>query len=546
VTDPDGLALVGIGSMVADRLYRTPRILGADEKAVLRSLPGGGASRRFVGGVMLNQLGWAAALGLRVGIVGKQADDEGGRFLRAAMEHLGIARHLVLDGSASSSAEIFVDDAGGRAIYMAAGATAETTSEHVRTHHASWITRARRVTTEVSQLPLAAVREVLRLAREASVPTVLDLDVPPSDAVPGLGDAESLDEVLRAADLLKPAKAAARELVPEAGDDALAVAEALRARYGCGAVVVTDGAEGCAVSAPGVALRVPACSVKEVVDTTGAGDAFLGGLLVGLHHGLDWPDALRLAAACGAACVEKLGAFPEDPDAARARVLELYEGPPLPLAAAPDAQPPQQEAAASEALAALDVALEELAAVGRRPGAEPFARAAALVRAAEAAGGRVHVTGIGKPSHVARYAAAVLASTGTRATFLDASEAVHGSAGQLAAEDVLIAVSHSGETAELLHAVDTARELGTRVIAVTGAPGSRLARRAEIVLDAGTAREGGGLGLAPRASVAAQALVLAALSAELEVGRGFTRSDYHARHPAGELGRRSAEEPAGS
>lgn len=543
MSEPDGLALVGIGSMVADRLYRTPRIVGADEKAVLRSVAGAGVSQRFVGGVMLNQLGWAAVLGLRVGIVGKQADDEGGRFLRAAMDRLGIARHLVLDGSASSSAEIFVDDAGSRAIYMAAGATAETTSEHVRTHHAPWITRARRVSTEISQLPLAAVREVLRLARGAAVPTVLDLDVPPSDAVPGLGDEATLDEVLRAADLLKPAKAAARELVPEAGDDALAVAEALRARYGCGAVVVTDGAQGCAVSAAGVALRVAAFPAKEVVDTTGAGDAFLGGLLVGLHHGLDWAHAARLAVACGTACVEKLGAFPDAPEAARARVLELYDGPALPLAPLSGASSSPHEATASEALGALDVALEELASVRRRLGAEAFARAAELVRAAESAGGRVHVTGVGKPSHVARYGAALLASTGTCATFLDATEAVHGSAGQVGSRDVVVAISHSGETLELLRAVDAVRGLGARIVAVTGAPHSRLARHAEVVLEAGAAREGGGLGLAPRASVAAQLLVVAALSAELEAGRGFTRADYHARHPAGELGRRSGAAP---
>ena len=82
--------------------------------------------------------------------------------------------------------------------------------------------------------------------------------------------------------------------------------------------------------------------------------------------------------------------------------------------------------------------------------------------------------------------------------------------------------------------------MGARVVAVTGAPGSWLARAADVVLDAGVAREGGGLGLAPRASVAAEVLVLAALSAALEQARGFTKADYHARHPAGELGKRSS------
>ena len=151
----------------------------------------------------------------------------------------------------------------------------------------------------------------------------------------------------------------------------------------------------------------------------------------------------------------------------------------------------------------------------------------------------MHVTGIGKPEHVARYAASLLSSTGTPATFLHATEVVHGGAGQIVAGDVVIAISNSGETPELRPAVEAIRRMGARLIAVTGRPDSWLARAADLVLDAGVAREGGGLGLAPRASVAAEVLVLAALSSALEQARGFTRADYHARHPAGELGKRS-------
>ena len=149
------------------------------------------------------------------------------------------------------------------------------------------------------------------------------------------------------------------------------------------------------------------------------------------------------------------------------------------------------------------------------------------------------MTGIGKPEHVARYAASLLSSTGTPATFLHATEVVHGGAGQIVAGDVVIAISNSGETAELRPAVEAIRRMGARVLAVTGQPGSWLARSADLVLDAGVAREGGELGLAPRASVAAEVLVLAALSSALEQAQGFTSADYHARHPAGELGKRS-------
>jgi len=521
--------------MVVDRVHRTPRILPPDAKAILRDVAGAGPVRAYVGGVVLNHLGWAAALGLRTGIFGKQADDEAGSFLRAAMDALGIEHQLLRDGSATSLAEIFVDDAGARAIYMAPGATAETSAAQVRSQHAAFIRRAARLTTEVSQLPLAAALAALEIARAAGIATVVDLDVPPSEAVPGLGDAATLDAVLRAADLLKPAKAAAREVVPATGSDPLAMARAMRARFGCGAVVVTDGEAGCAISAPAFEGFVPARAVKAV-DSTGAGDAFLGGLLVALHHGLGWEAAGRLANACGAVCVEKLGAFPDDPARARARVLELYDGPPLALRPPP---PRAARAAAEPALDTLDVALAELAVLRARlrPGA--FGAAVDAIRAAGAAGGRVHVTGIGKPEHVARYAASLLASTGTPATFLHATEVVHGGAGQIVAGDVVIAISNSGETAELRPAVEAIRRMGAQLLAVTGRPDSWLARAADVVLDAGVAREGGELGLAPRASVAAEVLVLAALSSALEQAQGFTSADYHARHPAGELGKRS-------
>jgi arabinose-5-phosphate isomerase len=545
------LDLVGIGSMVVDRLHRAPRIVAADEKGPLLPFPGSGPVQSFVGGVMLNQLGWAAALGLRTAIFGKQADDDGGRFLRAAMDRLAIERDLVLDGSASSLAEIFIDEVGERAIYMASAATGETTAQHVRQHHGDVIRRAARLSTEVSQLPLDATLEALAIAREAGVPTVVDFDVPPSQAVPHLGGEALLRAVLHAADLLKPSKAAAMELLPEARGDALALARGLRARLGTQSVVVTDGARGCAIAADGFEGWVPGLPIKTV-DSTGAGDAFLAGLLVGLHHGLSWESAGRLGNACGAACVERLGAFPEEPLCARERVLELY-GSPLPLAPFRGEEGGAGAAATwarvgvsggvahangHEALATLDAVLEELGHLRRRTSHERFDAALRLIRESEAAGGRVHLTGVGKASHVARYGAALLSSTGTPASFLDPVEAVHGASGQVVRGDVVIAVSHSGETEELTATISLARALGARVVAVTGAPDSWLGRHAEVTLDAGVSREGGGLGLAPRASVAAQMLLLGALAATLERASGFGRAEYLARHPGGSLGKR--------
>ncbi|MFP8873192.1 MAG: PfkB family carbohydrate kinase [Myxococcota bacterium] len=528
--------VVGIGSMAVDRVHRVARILGADEKGMMFSVEGQGPVRDYVGGVLLNQMGWAALFGLQLGLTGRQGDDDGGRFLREAMDRSGIDHHILLDGSASTVAEIFIDDAGERAIYMAPGATQETTPQHIRADHAEFIRSARRFSTEVSQVPLATVREALAVAREAGISTVLDFDVPPSAAVPTLGDEATLHAVLEAADLLKPSKSAARELLGERHNEPLEMARALRERFGNDAVVLTDGVVGCAISTPDFEGTVPRYEAT-VVDTTGAGDAFMGGLLVALHHGLEWEDSGRFANACGAACVEQVGAFPVDPQAARARVLELYDGPELILPPLPVAT--SKPAMSTPGQKVLDVAAAELAELARRQDPAALEAATALILRAQQEGGRVHVTGIGKPAHVAQYGASILSSTGTAATFLHATEAVHGSLSQVEPGDVVIAISNSGRTEELLRTVEEVRTHGARVIGVVGDPRSALAEASDVFLDAGVSREGGPLELAPRASVAAQVVVLAALSAELQVARNLSREEYARRHPAGELGQRA-------
>ncbi len=302
--------------MVVDLYHRTPRIIGADEKILIDS---GGSQRApavqaAVGGVVLNHLGWARVLGLRTGIFGKIGNDPHGAMLRRGMRGLGIRSDLTPDGSASSFAAIFLDPEGNRAIYMARGATGELTAAEVRRVHSDFIRNAHLVSTEISQLPLPAVIAILSLARAAGIPTVLDVDVPPSDACATLGTAPQLEQALRLATILKPAKAAARELVDGgAKRDSLKLAIALRGRYRSRAVIITEGDRGCAISSAEATLRVPALRVKQV-DSTGAGDAFTGALIAGLRWGLPWPAIGRLANAAGAVCVTRLGAFPEEPE----------------------------------------------------------------------------------------------------------------------------------------------------------------------------------------------------------------------------------------
>ena len=170
-----------------------------------------------------------------------------------------------------------------------------------------------------------------------------------------------------------------------------------------------------------------------------------------------------------------------------------------------------------------DRVVEELSGLRTRAEAEAIERAADLILECESRGGRVHVTGIGKSEHIARYVASLLSSTGTPAYFLHATECVHGSAGQVCKADVTIAISNSGSTPELLYAVEVLRDFGIKIIAVSGNPESPLAQAAEVLLYAGVNNEGGTLNIVPRASILAKIYVLGALSVALEAHKGLTR-----------------------
>jgi D-arabinose 5-phosphate isomerase GutQ len=184
----------------------------------------------------------------------------------------------------------------------------------------------------------------------------------------------------------------------------------------------------------------------------------------------------------------------------------------------------------------LDIAVEELAALRAKITPDYFRRAAELILHAEARGGRVHLTGIGKPEYVANYAAALFSSTGTPAFFLHGTECVHGSAGQVVPGDVVIAISNSGETSELKATVAALKRNGALIVGVSGNAASWLAAQSHEFLYAGVAREGSPLGFEPRASVLAQVYVLAALSIELQARKGITHDDYRAWHPGGQIG----------
>ncbi len=152
--------------------------------------------------------------------------------------------------------------------------------------------------------------------------------------------------------------------------------------------------------------------------------------------------------------------------------------------------------------------------------------------------GRAVITGMGKPGLIGRKIAATLASTGTPSLFLHPAEAIHGDLGMVTKQDVVIAISNSGETEEIVKLLSTIKKLGTKLIAMTGNLKSTLARNADVILDIEIHREACPLGLAPTASTTVALAVGDALAMALQQKRGFKEEDFALYHPGGSLGKK--------
>ena len=152
--------------------------------------------------------------------------------------------------------------------------------------------------------------------------------------------------------------------------------------------------------------------------------------------------------------------------------------------------------------------------------------------------GRVIVTGMGKSGIICRKIAATLSSTGTAAWFLHPAEAIHGDLGAIREDDVVVALSHSGETEELVRLLESIRRIGAKLIAVTGDPDSTLARAADVLLDCSITEEACPMNLVPTASTTAALALGDALAMTLLVRKGFKEEHFASLHPGGKLGRR--------
>ncbi|MBU5365405.1 SIS domain-containing protein [Enterococcus devriesei] len=163
-------------------------------------------------------------------------------------------------------------------------------------------------------------------------------------------------------------------------------------------------------------------------------------------------------------------------------------------------------------------------------------KASKIIQTSKKNHGRVHITGVGKPSHVAEYIAALNSSIGTPTYFLDTTEAVHGSAGQVQPEDVVIAISNSGQTDELKRTVLALQKIGVKLIGVSGGNDSWLHEHVDAFLFAGVKAEGDDLNKPPRNSILAETIILQCLSVLLQEERQLGLDEYFLWHPGGALG----------
>jgi arabinose-5-phosphate isomerase len=201
---------------------------------------------------------------------------------------------------------------------------------------------------------------------------------------------------------------------------------------------------------------------------------------------------------------------------------------------------PQNPLRPSEFVRIEAAALNELAARLDNSMLAPFTQAADLLLQFAEGAGRIIVTGIGKSGIIARKIAATMRSTGTPAHFLHAAEAIHGDLGMLAAGDIVLALSYSGETEELLRLLPTLKRLNAKLIAISGCSGSTLVQASDIFLDTGVSAEACPLNLAPTASTTVMLALGDALALEVSRRRGWKAEDFADLHPGGRIGRRLA------
>lgn len=288
--------VVVVGSLNMDLIFRTQRIPQAGE-----TLLGGSFDTAF-GGKGANQAVAAARLGPRVGMVGRVGEDTFGPTLREGLQEDGIdVSHVRTDGEASTGvALILLEKSGENRIVVASGANLKVTSDEVQA--AADLIRGARLLLLQLEIPLPAVQRAVDIAQDADVRVILN--PAPAQTLPV--------DLLRKVDILVPNHVETTMLTDQPSDTPVEKAARALQETGAGVVVVTLGGDGALLLSDESTVRVPAFPT-DVVDTTAAGDAFMGGLAAALIEGLPVDEAVRWGNAAGSLACTKLGAQPSLP-----------------------------------------------------------------------------------------------------------------------------------------------------------------------------------------------------------------------------------------
>ena len=287
--------------------------LAVDYYALVDSIPGAETKTRATGyeihpgGVAGNVLTQTARLGLRSGWIGKVGDDPTGRILIDSFLDEGVdTTHTeIIKDRNSMFTWITVDAKGDRSIIMFPNVLTEITPEEISGRHREYIQNSKVLQIEACLLPLNIMIAAAEAAKDSDTIVVFDLDVTPTEIVSsGMGSEKELYRLLELTDFLIPCKSAISELMPS-GDIPKSAHDLLK--FGPSLVAVTLGADGCVVSDSRNTLIVPGFKINPV-DTTGAGDAFHGGMIYSVINKMNPEDSGRFANACGASCCRHIGA----------------------------------------------------------------------------------------------------------------------------------------------------------------------------------------------------------------------------------------------
>ncbi|OQS06795.1 fructokinase [Thraustotheca clavata] len=506
----------------------------------------------IVTGGALHHSAWVQVLGVNSSLLSLQGADKYGDMIRETMRKHNISTDFMVqkDEFESSVCRTFVDSMGEKCSIMSAGSMMDLPNNAMKLFFSEPIQKAKSISLDINQVPLASIEEMLDVALGAGSLRFLDITLLPSVAVheAELGDWDTLERCISKSTVVKASLAAAKELTndPSAPIDEIAIR--MREKFQIPYVAITDGANGAVIAyklagGKSFSAKIPLPSNISFADDSGAEDAFFGGLIAGFHHwGIpeDVDSALRigsLAGATRAACCETIGSLPTDESFFRVQkfiplafhpvakrlsvdqetVLRAIEGPNASLTRDIDALLHMRRLFTN-----LEYATQFQAFVSR------------IVQCRENRN-RVYLSGIGKSGIVARRFASTLSSLSIPSQWIHGSEWTHGELGNLFPGDVVILISNSGKTPELLHLPDVFREFEVDVLCLVGNEDSPLFKSSDFPIY--TPAEDWLFDSVPTRSIVTQESVCNAVAESVVALTGIKRCTFKKNHPGGNIGK---------